>query len=343
MDAMVPPDPDPAFASAMPDAGQPVPPPPVPSVTRPPAAMQRIGWRTGIALGILAFLAGLAVTALVAVRFGASFATAPAKSVATVTLPVEAGGQAPLLIVPGKAAAAPALDLAALSGREGALAARIADLEARAAGIDRASAQASGYATRAEGLMIAFAARRALDRGLNLGFLEDQLHARFGASAPHAVATVVQTLHEPVTLEDLRTALDGVAPELMTGAASTGWWPSLRRELGNLVILRRAGTPSPLPVDRVARARRLLEAGSVEAALAEVARTPGAPQAERWTLAARRYVAARAALDTIEASAILTPDTAVPVAGPAPAAPAPGPAVAPTADVPGLGATPPNR
>lgn len=302
--------------------------------SRSPAAVRRVGWRTGVALGILAFLAGLAAMALVAVRFGASFGGGTARSVATVTLPVGAGGQSPVLIVPDKTAIGAGVDLAALSGREAALEARIAGLEARGDAIDRSAIQASSYATRAEGLMIAFAARRALDRGLNLGFLEEQLRTRFGASQPRAVATVVQAAREPVTLEDLRTALDGVAPELVTGAASTGWWQSFRRETGNLVVLRRAGTPSPLPVDRVARARRLLEAGLVEAALAEVARTPGAPKAERWTVAARRYIGARAALDTIESAAILTPDAPPPAAPSAPAA---------QADVPGLGATPPNR
>lgn len=300
----------------------------------------RIGWRTGIALGILAFLAGLGAMALIAIRSGASFGTGfgtnAGKPVATVTLPVEPGGQAPVLIMPGKTATSSTIDLAALSGREAALSERIAQLEARGDAIDRSSAQASGYAARAEGLMIAFAARRALDRGLNLGFLEAQLRDRFGASQPRAVATVVQAAREPVTLEDLRTALDGVAPELMTGAASVGWWRSLRREIGNLVVLRRAGMPSPLPIDRVARARRLIEAGQVEAALSEVARTPGAPSAERWTVAARRYIAARAALDTIESAAILTP--AAPRVA---AAPAPTPGSAP-ADVPGLGTTPPN-
>lgn len=295
-----------------------------------PSAARRIGWRTGIALGILAFLAGLAVMALVAIRFGATFGAS--KPVASVAPPVGPSGQPPMVIVPSKAAAAlPVIDLAALSGREAELAAKLDGLEARSGAIDRSAVQASGYATRAEGLMIAFAARRALDRGLNLGFLEAQLRTRFGPSQPHAVATILQAAREPVTLEDLRSALDGVAPELMTGAASTGWWTSFRREIGTLVVLRKAGTPSPLPIDRVARARRLLEAGLVEAALSEVARTPGAARAERWTVAARRYIAARAALDTIEASAILTPD-APPAALPPPAA-----------DVPGLGATPPNR
>ena len=48
----------------------------------------------------------------------------------------------------------------------------------------------------------------------------------------------------------------------------------------------------------------MLAAGQVEAALGEVARLPGADNAPRWITAAKRYVEARQALDTLEAAAI---------------------------------------
>ena len=313
MEEPAPPVPD----IAQPELG-PVDPPPPPRTLPPftpspaPAVGSGMTWRTGVALGLIAFLIGVGGTAWVLNRYGKA---SDIKPVATVTLPVGANGQTPVVIVPGKTAAIPTIDLSALSSREAELSAKLDDLEARNGAIDRESQRAAGYATRGEGLMIAFAARRALDRGLNLGFLEAQLRARFGTTQPGAVASIVQAAREPVTLEDLRAGLDGVAPELMTGAASSGWWRSLQAEIGNLVVLRKAGTPSPLPLDRVARARRLIEAGQVEAALAEVSRTPGAGQAERWSGAARRYIGARRALDTIESAAILAPgpDAAAPV------------------------------
>jgi hypothetical protein len=274
----------------------------LPIITPPPQAQ---GWRTAAILGGIAFLAGLAAMALGLRYYDQWFGTKP---VATVTLPLASTGngqQTPVLIVPGNGPAArPPIDLDALSRREAELSARLADIEARTASVGTAAETASGYATRAEGLMIAFAARRALDRGLGLGYIEDQLRTRFGASQPRAVATIIQAAREPVTIEDLRVGLDGIAPELMTGAAN-GWWTSFRREMGNLIVLHRAGTPSPLPADRLARAKRMLEAGQVEPALAEVARTPGAAEADRWTSAARRYIGARQALDVIESAAIL--------------------------------------
>jgi thioredoxin-like negative regulator of GroEL len=100
------------------------------------------------------------------------------------------------------------------------------------------------------------------------------------------------------------------------------------------VVLRKAGTPSPMPADRLSRARRLLAAGQVEAARAEVARLPGAGQAGNWMEAARRYVAARQALEVIENTALIgqpgQPQPA-PVVIPTPAADATTPA-SPTVD-----------
>lgn len=318
MDDAIPPVPEPAPAPPPPPAPPPVVPPVpplpprvLPSFTPPPPPVSSgVGWRMGVALGLIAFLIGVGVTAFALDRFAHTGETKP---IATVTLPVGDNGQAPVVIVPSKAGApVPAIDLAALSTREAELAAKIRDLETRASTIDRDSQRASAYATRSEGLMVAFAARRALDRGLNLGFLENQLRSRFGGTQPAAVATVLQAARSPVTLEDLRVSLDGVASELMTGAATVGWWQSLRAEIGNLVVLHRAGTPSPLPFNRVALARRLIESGQVEAALAEVSRTPGARSAESWSGAARRYIAARRALDTIESAAILAPGVDAP-------------------------------
>jgi hypothetical protein len=210
-----------------------------------------------------------------------------------------------VVIVPGNSGtAAPAIDLDALSVRERDLSIRLADLEARSANLGVEARVASGYATRAEGLMVAFAARRQIDRGQPLGFLEEQLRERFAANQGPAVGTIIQAAGEPVTIEDLRAGLDVIAPELTTGVARDGWMGSFRRELGNLIVLHRADTPSPLPADRLTRARRMLQNGQVEAALAEVARMPGAAQGGRWINAARRYIGARQALDAIETAAI---------------------------------------
>jgi hypothetical protein len=186
---------------------------------------------------------------------------------------------------------------------------RVNRLEQRLSEIALQSQAAAGNAGRAEGLLVAFAARRALDRGVSLGYLEGLLRQRFGGTQPAAVGTVITAARQPVTLEELQVGLQEVGPELLGGGPDQDWWEALKRELSGIVIVRRSGTPSPLPSERLQRATRWLDAGEVNVALAEVLRMPGYPAASDWIVKARRYVAARQALDTIETAALLDPRT----------------------------------
>lgn len=186
---------------------------------------------------------------------------------------------------------------------------RVAALESRVGQVDTQSRAAVGNADRAEGLLVAFAARRALDRGVPLGFLEALLRQRFGATQAQAVGTIIAAAREPVTLQELQDGLAQISPQLVTAGPEQGWWDAIRAELGSLIIVRREGTPSTLPAERIRRATRRLEAGQVDVALAEVQRLPGREAAREWALDARRYVLARRALDAIETAALLEPRT----------------------------------
>ena len=190
-----------------------------------------------------------------------------------------------------------------------ALAARVAELEQRLSRITLQAESASGNASRAEGLLVAFAVRRALDRGLSLGYLDAQLRLRFGDDQPNAVKTIIDTSREPVTLEQLRAELDALAPQLVGrgGDDNGSLWTGLRRELGELFVVRSAGTQSPRASERLDRARRYLGAGQADLAIAEVEAMPGAAVANDWLIDARRYHEARRALDLIETAAILEP------------------------------------
>lgn len=264
--------------------------------------------RPAIVLVVVAFVLGIAVTALFVSQYRqwvpksaqSMFDPAPA-SVDEAAASPGTGFQPP----PEAGAAARALNSDVLNARQAAIAAQLATLEARAAVIDRDSQAAANNAVRAEALLIAFSARRAIDRGLALGSIEPQLRQRFELGQPRAVNAIIAASRAPVTLEDLRVALEARGPDLATGVSTDGWWTSLRRELSSLVVIRHEGTPSPRAADRLARVRRLLDAGQVEAAVTEFARLPGAPKAAAWMSAARRYVQAHAALDTIETAAIL--------------------------------------
>lgn len=284
---------------------------------------------------VLAFAAGLALMGY-AMHRGWLGTTTPV--VATVEKPTTNAGYVPQqpLNANGEApAAAAALDPAMLATREAALAGQLAALEARTAAVTIDAAAASGQATRAEGLLVAFAARRALDRGLSLGYLEEQLRLRFGASQPRATFAVIQAARQPVTIEDLRQGLDDIAPEITATTGET-WGATLRQQIDQLIVLRRSDTPPPMAADRLARARRWLESDQVEAARAEVARLPGARNAGNWMASAARYVQARHALDGIENAAILgqlAQPNAVPIAA-ATTTPAVAPSVAPAAATP---------
>lgn len=204
------------------------------------------------------------------------------------------GGSQPLLVAP-------------VDGAD-ALAARVAELEQRLSRITLQAESASGNASRAEGLLVAFAVRRALDRGLSLGYLEAQLRLRFGDDQPNAVKTIIETSREPVTLEQLRAGLDAIAPDLVGRTGDNGsLWTGLRRELGELFVVRPAGTQSPRATERLERARRYLAGGMTDKAIAEVQAMPGAAAASEWLIEARRYHEARRALDLIETAAILEP------------------------------------
>ncbi len=202
---------------------------------------------------------------------------------------------------------------------------RVEDLEARLSRINVDAAAASGNANRAEGMLVAFAARRAIDSGADLGYIANQLTARFGATQPQAVAQILSAADNSVTLEQLRAELetDGnhwLAPEGMTV------WAKFRNELSELFILRTENTPSPAPSRRLERAKQYVILGNISAALNEIQRLPGKMQASNWSSKAQSYMSVRSALDRIERAALAQP---IPAAAPVLADPAPAPALAP--------------
>ncbi len=186
--------------------------------------------------------------------------------------------------------------------------AHVAALEQRLARISLAAQAASYNANRAEAIMTAFAARRALDAGRPLGYVEAALRARFGDAQPKAVATIVNAAAEPVTLADLRIGLDDIS--LKSGEREEGWWSGLLREIRGAAVLRNAKAPSPAPELRLMRARRAVETGQVDVAIEEMEAIERQPAITDWLQLARRWNEAHRALDVIEAAAILEPRTA---------------------------------
>jgi len=182
---------------------------------------------------------------------------------------------------------------------------QLAALERRINDVENATERAEGFAGRADALVVAFAARRAIDRGVALGYLETLLVDRFGAQHQAAVATIITQSHQPVRLEDLQSEYEGLGSVLRRGGPQDSWWASFKREMGSLVEVHSAERPAVNAEARYNRALRRLSTGDVDQALAETMRMPGAARASDWTAKARRYVAAHRALDEIESAALL--------------------------------------
>lgn len=183
--------------------------------------------------------------------------------------------------------------------------AEMATLEARVAQVESAAARAQGSAIRADALLVAFAARRAIDRGVALGYLEPLLSERFGATHQRAVATILTASRRPVRLDQLIAEFAELEPRLKAAPADAGLWQNIRREFGSLVSIRRADQPSQRPSPTYDRASARLAAGQVDQALAEAMRLPGIAGAPQWVANARTYIAAHRALDEIESAALL--------------------------------------
>ena len=92
------------------------------------------------------------------------------------------------------------------------IARRVAALEQRIGQVDTRRAPPSAMPTAPRASWSPSAARRALDRGVALGFLEALLRQRFGESQPQAVGMIITAAREPVTLQELQGGLQQLGP-----------------------------------------------------------------------------------------------------------------------------------
>lgn len=215
---------------------------------------------------------------------------------------------------------------------------QVASLEQRLARIDLQAAAAEGNTARAEALLVALAARRSIERGAPLGYLEEQLRLRFGAARPAAVNTVIEAAKQPVTLDALSTELDTLAPTLTGTTPEDSTWTRFSRKVSGLFVIHRDAPGVNAPAARIARAKLLLGSGNVDAAIDEVSHLPGAKAADGWIAKARRYSEAVKALDQIEQAALAEPEKLK--AGTGEQVRQPGPAVTPSPPAPVRAPTP---
>jgi hypothetical protein len=206
---------------------------------------------------------------------------------------------------------------------------QVSALEQRLARIDLQAAAAEGNTARAEALLVALAARRAIERGVPLGYLEDQLRLRFGTARPAAVNTVIAAAKRPVTLTQLSTELETLGPSLSGSGGEDSGWARFRQSISSLFVVHRDAPGASNPQSRLAKAQMLLRTGQIDAAIDVVSRMPGNKTAADWIAKARRYSEAMKALDQIEQTALAEPEKLK--AGTGEDVRQPGPAVTPSA------------
>lgn len=182
---------------------------------------------------------------------------------------------------------------------------QIAQLQQRVGKVESENQQAQGSAGRADALLIAFAARRSIDRGVALGYLEPLLAERFGSHHPQAVATIITGARSPVRLTQLIDQYQDLDSRLTGPPQNESLWTGVKRGLSSLITVHDSARPSSQPQARFDRALAFLTAGEVDSALAETMRLPGAARANQWIASARRYVAVQRSLDEIESAALI--------------------------------------
>ena len=183
---------------------------------------------------------------------------------------------------------------------------RLAAAEQRLTRLDIQAQSAAGNAARAEALLIAFATRRLIERGDELGYLADHLRLRFGDERPNAVNTIISFSRSdpPIRLDGLLARLDGLGPQLQERSEGPSW-DAFTREVSELFVIRRESTPSSQPERRLQRARFAMEQGRYRSAIEEVRGLPGADRADAWIADAERFASAMEALENIETAAVL--------------------------------------
>lgn len=163
----------------------------------------------------------------------------------------------------------------------------------------------TGDAARIEAMVVAMAARRAVESGAQLGALEPRLNAAFGRIQPDALDTLISGARVPLTSGMLLAELDDIGEALKTRPGTA--WEIARREASNLFVLRREDSAPTGPAAQLEHARQQLVSGDVAGAARTVEAMPGAANGSNWLNKARRYVAMRRALDALDAAAVAIP------------------------------------
>lgn len=272
---------------------------------------RRRGSLRGLLLGLFAaFLLGIGITFLL--LRGSEWRLSDLFSISQEPTPVAVApltGAPETPLPPPDSAVQVAERVEQVEQQAGGIDSRVAALEQQLTHLEVQSQAAASFAVRSENMLIAFASRRALERGQPLGYLADQLRLRFSETHPNAVQTIIDAAANPVSLDELLVRLDALGGQLQEVPVEAGLFARVQAQASRLFSIRTEDTPSPLAQERLARARASLANGQVERAIREVRQLPGAPLASNWLQQAQAYADAQRALEVLEAASVAEPRT----------------------------------
>jgi hypothetical protein len=165
-----------------------------------------------------------------------------------------------------------------------------------------------------EAMLLAIAARRAIENGKPLGGLLPRLQTTFGQTQAQALATLAAAGESPLSNAVLLAEFEEIAPKL-SRPAGTGW-ARIQYELSTLFVLRRSDRAQSPSAARILRIKQNLMAGETPTALRLVRALPGAPNAADWIAKAQKAIAVKGALDTLDRAAISAITAPAPLALP---------------------------
>jgi hypothetical protein len=171
-------------------------------------------------------------------------------------------------------------------------------------------------------MLLAMAARRAIENGKPIDALLPQLQATFGAAQPQALAALAKAGGQPLSNAALLSEFEILAP-ILSRPAGTGW-ERMRYEFSTLFVLRKEANAAKPLTARLGRVRQNLIDGQTQAAVRLVRAMPGAANAADWIAKAEQAIAVQQALDGLDhaaLSAITAPPVPVIIPVPEKAAP----------------------
>ena len=253
-----------------------------------------LGWKAVTGVSLVVLVGGLILAGWVITQFDLWPADKEETAIAAKNPPkADAKGTAK---VPGQET----------SKETGVVVAKIEQLEDRLSEIGEGSSTSSPSG-RANAVVTALSVRRAIESGAALGITESQLRLRFGGSHPQAVAAIQAAALAPVKITDLRDELARSGTQMVSKDGDDSLWARFNTELSELFIFRERGTPSTATSQILQLAEQKISNGDVRGTIEEIERLPDNVVKQRWLGEAKRYLAARDALDTIERAALSSP------------------------------------